>query len=71
MLPSFKDVNKLVFVKRCVKLYLKATDPFVATTENHLFVFCGGKKKGKPVSKKIIASWIVKTKKKRHMQLKD
>ncbi len=61
MFPSFKTVNKLVCVKLCVKLYLKATDPFVATTENHLFVCYGGKKKGKPVSKKTIASCIVKT----------
>ncbi len=58
MLPSFKDVNKLVCVKCCVKLYLKAT---VATTKNQLFVCYDGKKKGKPVSKKTISSSIVKT----------
>ncbi len=61
ILTSFKAVNKLVCVKHCVPLYLKATDPFVATTENHLFVCYVGKKKGKPVSKKTIASCIVKT----------
>ncbi len=52
MLPSFKAVNKLVCVKRCVKLYLEATDPLVATTENHLFVCYGGKEEREASIKK-------------------
>jgi hypothetical protein len=58
-LPSYKDKNKLLCVKRVVKGYLRATKD--CDHKGYLFVAFGGKNCGSPVSKKTISNWLVQT----------
>jgi hypothetical protein len=61
-LPKFTHKPELC-VARCLHYYLKLTNNIMKTkglSHNHLFVCYGHQSQGKPVSKRTIASWLVK-----------